>query len=109
MNASTQRRDISWLAGPLFVVGVFFVVYVAAGLPGLQPSLRLLLGGAGVALAVAAGRGIAHPWPSALFWAGAFGAYAARAMGWAAVAGGVAASLVGAVSYGMARARRQKP
>jgi hypothetical protein len=106
--APASRRDLAWIAGPFFIVGVFFVAYVAAGLPGLQPSLRILAGAAGLALAAAAGRGIAHPWPSAFFWGGAFWAYAGRLYHPLAIAGGVVVALVGGALY-LVLSRRSPP
>lgn len=88
----------SWIAGPVLIVGAFLIAYVGAGMTfvGLQPSLRLLAGGAGVALCAVAWRHVARPLPAALFWAALFWAYGARAWPRAALAAGVLALLAGA-------------
>lgn len=79
--AEERRRMPSWFAGPVLIVGVFLIAYVAAGMTfaGLQAPLRLLAGAAGAALAAVAWRNVEGPLAAALFWGALFWAYGARA------------------------------
>jgi hypothetical protein len=94
-----RPRMPAWVAGPFFIVGVFFLAYVALGMAYLNPSLRLIAGALGLALVVASGRGLAHPWSAGFFWAGAFWAYAARILHPLAPVAGIAVAVAGALAY----------
>lgn len=88
-----------WFAAPFFLLGVFFVAYVAAGLPGLQPSLRILAGLAGFGLAALGGRFLSRPWSAAIFWGGLFWAVAGRRIHPAASFAGLAVAAVGGLIW----------
>lgn len=92
-----------WFAGPFFLLGVFFVAYVAAGLPGLQPSLRILAGLAGFGLAALGGRFLSRPWSAAFFWGGLFWAMAGRAIHPAAALAGLAVAAAGGLAWWIGR------
>ncbi|HYE97346.1 MAG TPA: serine/threonine-protein kinase [Planctomycetota bacterium] len=92
-----------WFAVPFFLLGVFFVAYVAAGLPGLQPSLRILAGLAGFGLAALGGRFLSRPWSAAFFWGGLFWAMAGRAIHPAAALAGLAVAAAGGLAWWIGR------
>jgi hypothetical protein len=92
------RKDSAWYAGPLFIVGLFLAVHIGVGLR-MQPSLKALAGGAGLALVVASARGIAHPLPTALFWGGLFLGWTFRAAGVWGPAFGLAVAFAGGLLY----------
>jgi hypothetical protein len=83
----------SWIAGPILIVGVFLVAYVALGMTfvGLQPSLRLIVGAAGAGLCAAAWRHVHRPLEAAVFWGALLWGYSARTwLPFMAGAGGIA-------------------
>ena len=102
-----SRKDTAWYSGPFFIVGIFLVVHIAAGLR-MAPSLKVLAGVAGLALAIASARGIARPVSTALFWGGLFLAWTNRGFGWAPVGLGAFVALAGAAAY-LLRAPRPHP
>ena len=97
--APAEGGFAEWFAGPFFLLGVFFVAYVAAGLPGLPPSLRILGGLAGFGLAALGGRFLSRPWAAAFFWGGLFWALAARRIHPAASAAGLAVAAAGGLIW----------
>lgn len=92
--AGPPARMASWIAGPILIVGAFFIAYVAA-MPGLQPSLRLIAAGAGVGLCAAAWRSVERPLAAAVFWGALLWGFAMRAFVPAAAGAGAVALAAG--------------
>lgn len=99
LPASEAPRGMpSWLGGPLLIVGVFFIAYVALGVTLLlQPSLRLIAAAAGAGLCAVAWRYVERPLLAAVFWGALLWGFGARVQGLAILAGawGVAAAAGG--------------
>ena len=95
----------------LLVLDNFEQIVAAASVLGrlidAAPSLKVLAGVAGLALALASARGIARPVATALFWGGLFLAWTNRGLGWAPVGLGAFVALAGAAAY-LLRAPRPK-
>ncbi|HEX7898481.1 MAG TPA: protein kinase [Planctomycetota bacterium] len=83
LPVAPPARMPSWIAGPLMIVGVFFIAYVAVGVTmatGLQPSLRLIAAAAGVGLCALAWRYVERPLLAAVFWGALLWGFGARVL-----------------------------
>lgn len=91
----------SWIAGPVLIVGVFFIAYVAVGVTfaGLQGSLRLLAAAAGVGLCAAVWKHLERPLAAAVFWGALFWGYGARLQSGYAVAGAAVVALAAGAAW----------
>lgn len=94
-------RMPSWIAGPLLIVGVFFIAYVGVGITfqGLQPSLRLIAAAAGAGLCAVAWRYVQRPLAAAVFWGALLWGFGARNLGLGLLAGAWAVALVSGVLW----------
>jgi hypothetical protein len=105
LPAVEAKRMPSWIAGPVLIVGTFFVAYVGLGvtMAGLQPSLRLIAGAAGAALCAVAWRHVDRPLAAAVFWGALLWGFGARAFLPAALGAGVVALGAAALWWSGAR------
>ncbi len=96
LPGAAPARMPSWIAGPLLIVGVFFIAYVAVGVTfaGLQASLRLIAAAAGIGFCAVAWRSVARPLAAALFWGALLWGFGARVQGLGVLAGAWAVALV---------------
>ena len=90
-------RMPSWIAGPILIVGVFFLAYIAGTMPGLQGSLRLIAGAAGVGLCAVAWRYVERPLAAAVFWGALMWGFGMRHLPSAGLGAGTVALVAAAV------------
>ena len=108
VQVSTGGRMPSWVAGPLFIIGVFLIVYVAVGSRYLVAPFRLAALVPGLGLMALTWRSVNQSSTVALFWGAIFLGLVFRVIHVGAMVGGFAVAAAAAVWYLAAERKRTK-